>query len=78
MAAKLSESLKRVLSSSDSGSESEDEDAKKLRSTTIEPPAPRMEPMPFAEIPLRDIDLEERVGIGNASTIFKGIWQVWT
>ena len=77
MAAKLSESLKRVLSSSDSGSESEDEDAKKLRST-IERPAPRMEPMPFAEIPLRDIDLEERVGIGNASTIFKGIWQVWT
>ena len=25
---------------------------------------------------MADIELEERVGIGNASTIFKGIWKV--
>lgn len=74
MQAKLSDSLKRVLTSSDSEGGSDGEDVKRTR--VPKEPAPKPEPVPFAEIAMADIDLEERIGVGNASTIFKGIWKV--
>lgn len=74
MEAKLSDSLKRVLSSPDLHGEAANEDAAKKPRAKIEPPE-QSAPTPFEEIPMADIELEERIGIGNASTIFKGIWK---
>lgn len=77
MQSKLSDSLKRVLSSSDSDSSGSDDDEpkrpKQIQHIDVKP-AP--EPISFLEIAMNDIELEERIGIGNASTIFKGIWKV--
>ncbi len=55
-----------------------DADHKRLKvltpSTAINGAVMALDGLP--EIKLSEVDLEERIGIGNASTIFKGTWKV--